>query len=149
MHNPSAPEAGYHETRTEVRYVDTDQMGYAHHSCYVAWFEMGRIAWMRDRGLPYRGLEARGLLMPVVRLELKYLQPGRFEDQLAVQTRLVEMGRASVVFENRVCRVAPGAHGPAVLAEGRVELACVDNTGRVQRLPEDVRRCFETRDASA
>jgi len=149
MRKQSAPEAEYHETRTEVRYVDTDQMGYAHHSCYVVWFEMGRVAWMRAHGLPYGDLEARGLLMPVVRLELNYLQPGRFEDQLTVHTRLQDLGLASAVFENRVCRVTPGTHDSAVLAKGRVELACVDRSGRVQRLPEDVRQCFQLREARA
>ena len=38
--------ARYHETRVEVRYSETDQMGFAHHSTAVKWFEMGRIAWL-------------------------------------------------------------------------------------------------------
>src|SRR5687767_6646459 len=30
------------ESRTRVRYKDTDQMGIAHHSNYIVWFEVGR-----------------------------------------------------------------------------------------------------------
>mgnify|MGYP001555389257 FL=1 len=30
------------ETRTRVRYKETDQMGIAHHANYLVWFEIGR-----------------------------------------------------------------------------------------------------------
>lgn len=142
MNEPNASTGGYHEVRAEVRYVDTDQMGYAHHSCYVAWCEMGRIAWLRDRGTPYGQLEARGVMMPVIQLSLRYLAPGRFEDQLVIQTRLAEFGRASVVFENRVLREEPADARRILLVEGRIELACVGRDGRVQRLPNDLRARF-------
>ncbi|MCZ7646733.1 MAG: acyl-CoA thioesterase [Planctomycetota bacterium] len=144
MNDREAPEASYHETRTEVRYAETDQMGYAHHACAVAWFELGRVAWMRELGCPYRELEARGILMPVVRLDLRYVAPGRFEDNLVIGTRLLELRRARVVFENRVEREASdGAR--ELLVQGAVELACVDREGRIQRLPGDVRARFESR----
>ena len=29
------------ESRTRVRYKETDQMGIAHHSNYIVWFEIG------------------------------------------------------------------------------------------------------------
>ncbi|MCK6474296.1 MAG: acyl-CoA thioesterase [Planctomycetes bacterium] len=133
---------GYQETRSEVRYGETDQMGYAHHANAVVWFELGRVSFMRAVGLPYSAVEARGLLMPVVRLELRYHQPGRFEDVLIIQTRLAELGKLRVVFENRVLREAPGGER-TLLAEGRVELACVGRDGKPVRMPEDLRAGFE------
>ncbi len=133
-----------HETFTEVRYGETDQMGYAHHSVAVSWFELGRVVWMRDNGLAYGDMEKRDLLMPVAKLVLNYRAPGRFEDKLAIQTRLVELGRSRVAFENKVCRVDPqNPAGRLLLVEGRVDLACVDRTGKIQRLPEDVRALME------
>lgn len=130
-----------------VRYVETDQMGYVHHSCYVAWFEMGRIAWLREHGVPYGQLEAQGILMPVVHLDLRYYVPGRFEDQLVIQTRLAEIGRASIGFENRVERENGEADKRILLAEGKVELACVGRDGKVKRLPNDLRAFLEKRHA--
>ena len=133
-----------HETFTEVRYGETDQMGYAHHSVAVSWFELGRVVWMRDYGLAYGDMEKRDLLMPVAKLVLNYRAPGRFEDKLAIQTKLVELGRSRVAFENKVCRVDPqNPAGRLLLVEGRVDLACVDRTGKIQRLPEDVRALME------
>src|SRR5437588_20152 len=89
----------FDETFTEVRYGETDQMGYAHHATAVLWFELGRVAWLRSRGLSYRQLELDGVLLPVVELNLHYHAPGRFEDALAVRTRLVELGKTRVKFE--------------------------------------------------
>ena len=63
MSNAISPAGGgYHETRSEVRYGETDQMGYAHHANAVVWFELGRVSFMRAVGLPYSAVEARGLL---------------------------------------------------------------------------------------
>ena len=141
MSEPNASAgAGGHETRTEIRYGETDQMGYAHLAVAVSWFELGRVVLLRELGFPYRELEAQGVLLPAVRMELRYHAPGRFEDALAIQTKIAELGRSRVVFENRVWRIE--REGPAartLLVEGRVELACVDRRGQIQRLPEEVR----------
>src|SRR5438128_1549701 len=99
---PSPPtpahDDGHDETRTEVRYGETDQMGYAHHATAVLWFEYGRVHWLRKRGLSYRDLEASGVLLPVVGLNIRYHAPGRFEDQLVIQTRLIDLGKIRVIF---------------------------------------------------
>ncbi len=129
-----------HELRTEVRYGETDQMGYAHHSVAVCWFEMGRVGWMRAVGMPYKDLEKQGYLMPVVRLNLRYHKPAHFEDPLVIQTRLIDLGCATVTFENRVLRVEDegGAEKRVLLVEGVVELACVDRAGRIRRMPHEL-----------
>src|SRR5947208_13026245 len=100
---PSAPvDDGSDETWIEVRYGETDQMCYAHHATAVLWLEYGRVHWLRKRGLSYRDLEANGILLPVVSMALKYHAPGRFEDQLVIETRLVDLGKSRVIFESSV-----------------------------------------------
>ncbi|HYG73627.1 MAG TPA: thioesterase family protein [Planctomycetota bacterium] len=132
----SQPALGqYEEIYTEVRYGETDQMGYAHHSTAVLWFEMGRVAWLRKHGLSYRDLEASGVLLPVVEMTMKYHTPGRFEDPLVIQTRLVDLGKTRVTFENRVLRVEPDPNKRALLVSGIVELACLDKEGKIRRVP--------------
>ena len=124
----------FDECSTEVRYGETDQMGYAHHSIAVMWFELGRVHWLRRRGLSYRALEESGVLLPVVEMSLKYHTPGRFEDHLAIQTRLIDLGKTRVSFENRVQRVEGSER--VMLVSGRVELACIDRSGKIRRVPE-------------
>ena len=124
----------FDETYTEVRYGETDQMGYAHHSIAVLWFELGRVCWLRKHGLSYRELEASGVLLPVVEMTMKYHTPGRFEDALAIQTRLVGLGKTRVTFDNRVLRVEKGGE-KTLLVSGTVELACLDREGKIRRVP--------------
>ena len=129
------------EVHTEVRYGETDQMGYAHHANAVLWFEMGRVAWLRQRGLSYRDLETSGVLLPVIAMNMRYHAPGRFEDPLAIQTRLTELGKTRITFENKVLRVEPSGERTLLIA-GAVELACVDRTGKIRRVPEEFHRIW-------
>ena len=39
------------EVRDRVRFVETDMMGVVHHSNYLRWFEMGRVAYLRAAGV--------------------------------------------------------------------------------------------------
>jgi acyl-CoA thioesterase FadM len=50
----------YSESRVRVRYKETDQMGIAHHSNYIVWFEIGRTDLCRAVGFPYTEIERRG-----------------------------------------------------------------------------------------
>jgi acyl-CoA thioester hydrolase len=137
MNSANASPGLIQEALTEVRYAETDQMGYAHHGTAAIWFELGRTNWLRESGYPYRRLESEGILMPVVRLNIRYHAPGRYEDQIVIQSRMTELGRVCVLFENRALRLEPdGAGRRTLLVEGSVELACVDRNGCPQRLPK-------------
>ena len=92
---------------------------------------------MRAAGSPYKRLERGGFLMPVVKLEMRYHKPARFEDNVIIQTRLVRLGRATVTFENRILREDDDPATPrTLLVEGRVDLACVDPKGQIRRMPD-------------
>ncbi|HEY3321165.1 MAG TPA: thioesterase family protein [Planctomycetota bacterium] len=132
-----APGAVFNEAFTEVRYGETDQMGYAHHSTFVFWFELGRVHWLREYGLSYRKLEASGVLLPVTAMTIRYHAPGRFEDPIVIRTRLAKVTKVRVVFENEVLRVEKDG-SRTLLASGSVDLACLDREGRVQRLPKSL-----------
>ena len=136
-----APTGLVDETTAEVRYGETDQMGYAHHSTPVLWFELGRVDWLRKRGLSYRELEAGGILLPVVNLSMRYHAPGRFEDSLVVQTTLIDLGKSRVTFEN--CILRQHQNHRTILVTGTVELACIDRNGRVQRVPPSFKEIWE------
>jgi len=125
----------YVETQTEVRYGESDQMGYAHHSVAVMWFELGRVVWLRSYGMSYSDLEKQGVLLPVVEMRIKYHTPGRFEEQIVIQTRLIHLGKTRVTFENRVLRLEKNGADRTLLVSGEVELACLDRAGRISRVP--------------
>lgn len=121
-------------TEVRVRYAETDQMGRAHHMAYVAWFELGRTEMMRLHGLSYAEMERRGVLLPVVRLEIDYLGAAGYEDLLFVHTTLAEVRSRRVRFEYAVLSEAGRR-----IAEGATVLVCVGPDGRPKRLPDELR----------
>ena len=114
-----------------VRYADTDQMGMAYHGNYVTWFEVGRTEMLRAQGMSYREVEAAGFRMPVLEVRCRYLKPSRYDDELAIETVLAELGRASLRFEYRVVRLADGE----LLACGASKHCFLDTAGRPVRPP--------------
>ena len=74
--------------RTRVRYAETDQMGVAHHATYAIWFEASRSEFCRLRGIDYPQIERDGMLLPILEIRVRYLQPAFYEDELEVRTRV-------------------------------------------------------------
>ena len=114
-----------------VRYADTDQMGMAYHGNYARWFEVGRTEMLRAQGMSYREVEQAGFRMPVLELHCRFLKPARYDDELAIDTTLAEVGRASLCFEYRVVRAADGE----LLAGGMTRHCFLDAVGRPTRPP--------------
>jgi acyl-CoA thioester hydrolase len=118
-----------HRHAIRVRYAESDQMGFAHHSAYVVWCEEARIEWLRAHGRSYRELEEQGVLMPVVELALRYRRPSRFDDRLDLVTSAEPLGPSRLRFTTVVrC-------GDEARAEAQVTVAATDRNGRPVRLP--------------
>jgi len=109
-------------------------MGVVHHSAYLAWMEVARTDFLRQRGLPYRELEARGFRMPVLGVEVRYMRPALYDDEILVKARLADAGGVRFAFEYEVSRPSDGL----LLARGRTEHASTDHAGRPRRLPKDL-----------
>lgn len=122
-------------TEVRVRYAETDQMGRAHHMAYVAWFELARTELMRLNGMSYADMERRGVLLPVVRLEVDYLKGVAYEDVVDVHTTVTEVRSRRVRFAYRVV----SREDDLVVAEAMSVLICMDRDGRPRRFPDDVR----------
>jgi acyl-CoA thioester hydrolase len=86
------------ETRTRVRYKETDQMGIAHHSNYIVWFEMGRTDLCRATGITYAEIERRGFLLVVVEIGCRYRTPFRYDEEVIVRTSVTEAGSRMIRF---------------------------------------------------
>jgi len=123
-----------HRHIIRVRYAESDQMGFAHHSTFIIWMEEARIEWLRSIGHSYRDLETQGILMPVIEVQITYKKPFRFDDQVELQTDIQALGRSRVQFST-VFRLVGDE---TVHAEGRVVIAAVGRDGRPQRMPAGI-----------
>jgi len=119
--------AFHHDIR--VRFAETDAMGVAHHSSYVAWFEESRVAYLRDLGHPYAAIREQGFDFAVLELFAQYRRSARFEDVITVHTRVASVRGATfqmdylLTVDDDVCALAATVHG------------VVDATGRATRAP--------------
>ena len=136
---PPTPPSHTHTLR--VRYAETDQAGMAHHAAYLPWFEEGRVALLRALGKPYRELEAAGFHFPVREVQCRYRAVALFDDVLSMTTTIETVGGASIRFGYRLVRSADDI----LIAEGATQHACVDDVGKVQRLPRELREVLDRR----
>lgn len=90
-------EAWYQENY-RVPYKDTDQMGIVHHGNYVSWFEVGRTEWMRHYELSYDRMEKLGLLLPVLDVNIQYKKSARFDDCVAIFTKVANFSPVRLEF---------------------------------------------------
>ena len=86
------------ESRTRVRYKDTDQMGIAHHSNYIVWFEIGRTDLCRETGFTYKEIEARGLILVVTEVTCRYRVPYQYDDEVLIRTYIAEAASRAMKF---------------------------------------------------
>ncbi|MFM7052765.1 MAG: acyl-CoA thioesterase [Planctomycetota bacterium] len=129
----ATPPIATHAFELRVRYPECDPMGVAHHAAYPVWLEMGRTEMLRAAGDTYRAFEEAGIFLAVVRLELRYRRPARYDDLITVVTELRAAGPVKIEHTYRVERAGE------LLAEGATTLACLDRDGHARPLPRELR----------
>ena len=82
----------------KVRYCETDQMGLVHHGSYINYFEEARIAWISNIGFSYSEMEKSGIILPVSKLNVSYLRPAYFDDDLLVSVEIGELPTSRLIF---------------------------------------------------
>ena len=83
----------------KVRYCETDQMGLVHHGSYINYFEEARIAWISNLGFSYSEMEKSGIILPVSKLNVSYLRPAYFDDDLLVSVEIAELPTSRLIFD--------------------------------------------------
>ncbi|MBI4124200.1 MAG: tol-pal system-associated acyl-CoA thioesterase [Betaproteobacteria bacterium] len=122
-----------------VYYQDTDAGGVVFHAQYLAFMERARSELLNEAGIDLgRFAERHGLLFMVHELAVKYHRPARLNDMLSVSAEVVKLGRASLVFRQRVERDGE------LLVEADVTLALVER-GRMRpaRIPEELEQALK------
>ena len=121
-----------HTIAIRVRYPECDPMGYLHHSIFLQYFEMGRVELLRHLGHSYADLERDGIFFVVVKAEVRFKAPARYDDELALKTRVVKQTHVRYDHEYILRR------GDIVLAEGSTTIACVNRAGEIIQIPESM-----------
>ena len=85
-----------------VRYSETDQMGIVYHGRYAEYLEVGRVEWLRSLGISYKSLEADGIILPVINLQIEYKKSAKYDDLLTVETYLKKRPQVKIHFDYKI-----------------------------------------------
>lgn len=121
-----------HSIEITVRYCETDAMGFLHHSNYLNYFELGRTELFRAQGGNYRRMEEMRMFFVVVKFQLHYRKPARFDDRLALTTEITRTTAARIEHAYELLR------GSEILCQATSTVACVDADGQACRIPENL-----------
>lgn len=128
----NSPDRQVNETRLRVRYAETDQMGIVYHSNHFIWFEIGRVELMRQLGFSYRDMEIQDdLCVAVVEAKCRYRAPARYDEEILVRTRLLNVKESIIHFGYELLRAQDGT----LIAEGETTHIVTDRDMKIAALP--------------
>lgn len=122
-----------------VYWEDTDAGGVVYHASYVRFLERVRTELLRVCGIAQERLQAEhDVLFAIRSMQVDFHRPARLDDLLDVRVESVDVGRASLVFAQRIV----SADGETLIA-ATVKAACLTaSTFRPRPIPADLRARF-------
>ena len=117
-------------SKIQVRYSETDQMGFVYYGNYPQYLEVGRVDALKQIGLSYKKLEELGYGLPVKSLNINYKKAALYDDELVITTFIKEMPSNKIIFDYLIHR------GEDLLIEAQTVLFFIDATKRACRPPK-------------
>jgi acyl-CoA thioester hydrolase len=109
------------DTSYRVLYADTDAMGIVYYANYLRFYEMGRDAYFRALDVTEEEVRESGILLPAVSVNMKYVKPAEYKDDIIIKTRVLEVPAVRFLFEQSVYHQEKG-----LLNKADIILAAVD-----------------------
>ena len=122
-----------HTLPIRVYYEDTDMAGIVYYANYLRYIERARSDWVRGLGIDQNAMKAQGLVFAVRRVEADYLMPARLDDELVVETEVVQVTGARLVMDQVVRR------GKDRLFHAIVTVVVISDSGHPARMPANSR----------
>lgn len=126
---PTDPAAYPFVHRVRVRFAETDAMGIVHHAAYLPYLEEARVEYLRALGHPYDAIRTEGVDFAVLEAYVRYVQPLRFDDEVAVHLVVGTASRATFQM-GYLLTVREQVRATGVTVHG-----CVDPAGHPVRMP--------------
>jgi len=122
-------------TSIRVRYAETDQMGVVYYANYFVWFEIGRVELLRSLGFDYAQMEREDdIMIPVVEASCRYKAPARYDQELLLETQVLNLRTSVIKFGYRL--LLPSPDSPRLLAEGETVHVFVNKWMQKVPLPD-------------
>ncbi len=125
--------------RWRARSYELDRYLHLNNGAYVNWFEDAREGFLRveDRDYDWYPEHCKAWFV-VVKLDCDFVSAALAHEEVEISTRLVHIGRSSVVFRQAIRRLDDGR----LRARARVVMCFADLNDRSTPVPEDFRARF-------
>ncbi len=105
-----------------VYYEDTDSGGVVYYANYLKFMERARTEFLRQLGFEQDDLiQNDNIIFAVRTINVDYHKPARFNEMLDVVTRIIEIKKASMLFEQNIFRQSD----QQLLCGGKVRIASI------------------------
>lgn len=105
-----------------VYYEDTDSGGVVYYANYLKFIERGRSEYLRGFGFEQDDLiKTHNVIFAVRSVNADYYSPAKFNDLLNVQTSVKKVGRASLIFSQKIMLSGQNK----VLFKAQITIACL------------------------
>ena len=124
-----------HAFNTKVFYSDTDAYGVVWHGSYLRWLEMGRVLLCEKANIKLSQLDKEDIVLPVAELNIKYKNSAKLDDEIIIETNIIDKGRFYVTFQQFVKNEKTNK----TYIEALVKVVAIHKDGKLYRsLPEQV-----------
>jgi acyl-CoA thioester hydrolase len=121
-----------HRFPVRVYYEDTDFSGNVYHAAYLHFFERGRTEFLRDVGVHHSELIKEGIAFAVRSMEIEFVRAAHIDDELVVDTSLIEMTGARFTLDQSIER------GDELVTRAKVVAVAIKTDGKPTRLPRSL-----------
>ena len=85
------------ETTIKVPFYDNDPMGGVWHGNYVKYLEIARCDTLAKIGYDYMDMKNDGVMYPIAKLDMKYIKPSTFAQNLRMVTVIEELEPSLII----------------------------------------------------
>ncbi len=128
-----SPEPTALRLAVRVYYEDTDAGGVVYYANYLRFLERARTECLRRLGFEQSELLKDNIAFAVRSAAAEFHKSARLDDELVVVSVVESLGRAQVVFAQRIER------GGDLLLDAKIRVACIDTQrGKAIAMPKEI-----------
>jgi len=120
-----------YEFNTKVYYEDTDSGGVVYYANYLKFIERARTNLIQELGYSLKSLsEQYDCHFVVKNIHCNYIQSAKLEDELIIQTKFIEIKKASFKLEQIIYREKK------IIFESEVLMVNINSKGKPLKIPD-------------
>ena len=126
-----------HRWPVRIYYEDTDMQGIVYYANYLKYLERARTEFLREKGFEQDQLiEQQAVAFAVRSVQMDYIKPASFNDELIVTTQVQQLKRVSLVFQQTI--ICP-ADDNAIINSATIKVACLDaRSMKIKPIPTEM-----------